>query len=29
MVAAFTSDVAVQVGWLGVRVGGHLALSVR
>jgi len=30
MVAAFSGGLtAVQVGWLGLRVGGHLALSLH
>ena len=27
MVAAYTDGLMVQVGWLGLRFGGHLVLS--
>jgi len=29
MVVAFTGGLTVQVGWLRLRVGGHLALSLH
>jgi len=29
MIAAYTGELTGQVGWLGLRVGGHLALSLH